>query len=35
VCPDPYDFCFAGDAIWLDGQLPDGDRRAVFKMTHA
>src|SRR5712692_11905319 len=34
VCRHLYGFCPAGDAIWVDRQLPDGYRRAIFKMTH-
>ena len=34
VCRHLYDFCPAGDAIWVDRQLPDAGRRAIFKMTH-
>ena len=30
-----YDFCPAGDAIWVDRRLPNAGRRAIFKMTYA
>src|SRR5712692_5000751 len=35
VCRHLYGFCPAGDAIWVDRQLPDGNRRAILKVTHA
>src|SRR5712664_3586214 len=35
VCRHLYGFCAAGDAIWVDRQLSDGYRRAIFKMTPA
>ena len=34
VCRHLYDFCPAGDAIWVDRLLPHGDRRAIFKMSY-
>ena len=34
VCCRVHDCRPAGIAIWVDRQLPDGDRRAIFALTY-